>query len=63
MTPGTCEYPVTAQIYNAFGVRVKEVLLEDGKTHRFSLADEPPGIYFMLLRSGDWKEVLKVIRR
>jgi hypothetical protein len=63
MTPGTCEYPVTAQIYNAFGVRVKEVLLEEGKTHRFSLADEPPGIYFLLLRSGNWQEVLKVIRR
>ena len=61
--PGDTKFPLKAQIYNAMGVLIKERMLESSHTHRFSLADQPPGIYFLVLRSGDWYEMLKVIRR
>ena len=56
------EWPVNVRIYNAYGALVKETILDKGRTHLFSLAEQKPGIYFLHIRHGDNTEMEKVIR-
>jgi PKD repeat protein len=56
------EWPVKVQLYDAVGAFVKEVILDHGGTHRLSLTEQAPGIYFLHIRHGSMVEMEKVIR-
>jgi hypothetical protein len=56
------QWPVKAQIFNAFGILIKESFLEKGAKHKFNLSDSAPGVYFLVIHHGGQTEVLKIIR-
>lgn len=62
VSPDNYQWPINAQIYNAFGVLIHEAILQKGSKHRFGMSNQAPGIYFLVIRSGEKTEMFKVIR-
>jgi len=56
------EWPIHVRIYNTYGAFVKESLIHEGISHRFSLAEQKPGMYILHIDHGSTMEVKKVIR-
>lgn len=53
---------VTVNVVNTMGILTGSHPFAKGGTYRLSLADQPPGIYFLFIRHGLKTETVKVIR-
>ena len=49
-------------VYNMQGVKLLQKTISGESKFQFSLSDKPVGIYMVLVQSGEWSGIEKVIK-